>query len=257
MKTILLKKEWIHQGNLILVNRNYEIKQNIKKDYLTSFNSSYPNILLEYECNLQLQKVLKEIHAKDQIVPVSGYRAFEEQQEIFQTSLKENGETFTKQYVAYPNCSEHQTGLAIDLALNQENIDFIRPSFPFKGICQEFRNKMAHYGFIQRYTQEKEPITQISSEEWHFRYVGYPHSEIMKQNHQCLEEYIDYLTSFQYGKSGLAFQNYEISYIKMDKDVIEIQIPDQETILLSGNNVNGIIITKRRLSYCEKANHTR
>ena len=151
MKTILLKKEWIHQGNLILVNRNYEIKQNIKKDYLTSFNSSYPNILLEYECNLQLQKVLKEIHAKDQIVPVSGYRAFEEQQEIFQTSLKENGETFTKQYVAYPNCSEHQTGLAIDLALNQENIDFIRPSFPFKGICQEFRNKMTHYGFISGY----------------------------------------------------------------------------------------------------------
>lgn len=48
------------------------------------------------------------------IVPVSGYRSGREQEELYFTSLKENGETFTNQYIAYPGTSEHQTGLAID-----------------------------------------------------------------------------------------------------------------------------------------------
>ncbi|MFQ9411875.1 MAG: D-alanyl-D-alanine carboxypeptidase family protein [Evtepia gabavorous] len=50
-----------------------------------------------------------------EIVPVSGWRALEEQQAIWEDSLAENGLPFTQTYVAYPGHSEHQTGLAIDL----------------------------------------------------------------------------------------------------------------------------------------------
>ncbi|MCI8618378.1 MAG: M15 family metallopeptidase [Clostridia bacterium] len=246
MEKIVVKKEEIYKGNLILVNRENDIKEKIKENNLKPFDKEYSDILLENNANIELQKALNHIKSENKIVPVSGYRTLEEQKEIYQTSLKENGEKFTKQYVAYPNCSEHQTGLAIDLGLNQENIDFIRPSFPYTGICQEFRNIATKYGFIERYTKNKENITKISSEEWHFRYVGYPHSEIMKQNNQCLEEYIKYLEKFEYGKSVLSYKDYEISYMKIEEDFNEIFIKENEIIDISGNNIDGIIITKRR-----------
>ena len=84
----------------------------------------------------------------------------------------ENGEEFTNQFVARPGHSEHQTGLAIDLGLKQPDIDFLRPYFPYKGICQTFRELSTDYGFIERYPAGKEAITGIAHEPWHFRYVG-------------------------------------------------------------------------------------
>lgn len=108
------------------------------------------------------------------ITAVSGWRSQEEQREIYLQSLLENGEEFTNQFVASPGHSEHQTGLAIDLGLKQPDIDFLRPYFPYKGICQTFRELSTDYGFIERYQAGKEAITGIAHEPWHFRYVGVP-----------------------------------------------------------------------------------
>ncbi len=237
MKTYLLKEEDVHKGNLILVNKNYPLKENSKVE-LESFNEEYENILFSRSANTFLQFVLKEIKVTNQIVPVSGYRTKEEQEQIFEDSIKENGEEFTYQYVATPNASEHQIGLAIDLGLNLDVIDFIRPSFPHFGICNEFRETALKYGFIERYMKEKEQITGISAEEWHFRYVGYPHSEIMKVYNLCLEEYIEFLK--QYQENPFVYQNYEICYLPCQEKEIELD----KNIQISGNNVDGFIITK-------------
>lgn len=241
MKKIILKKSDIHQGNLILVNQTYPLKNEFSNT-LEPFSSKYSNILLNKEANKWLQAILKAIQSNEKIVPVSGYRSLFEQTEIYISSIEESGLDFTKKYVAYPNTSEHQTGLAIDLGLNQENIDFIRPSFPYQGICQEFRLKMSQYGFIERYKHDKENITNISAEEWHFRYVGYPHSEIMNQNNFCLEEYIDYLKQFDIS-NPLKFENYEIYYVAMEVEEESFSILDNEEI--TGNNVDGFIVTKK------------
>lgn len=243
MKKVLLKKEDIHKGNLILVNSEHKIRENsISKD-LKAFNNLYPEMLFDSTANLELQKILAEIKSENKIVPVSAFRTLEDQENIWNDSLKENGEKFTRQYVANPNCSEHQTGLAIDLALNQENIDFIRPAFPYEGICQEFRKTMTKYGFIERYKPEKEEITKTAGEEWHFRYVSYPHSKIIEEMNFCLEEYIDYLNNFKFGQNSLEVENYEIFCVEMDEDVKEINFEDDEIFTISGNNVNGFIIT--------------
>ena len=74
-----------------------------------------------------------------------------------------------------------------------EAIDFIRPAFPYEGVCQTFRERAADYGFIERYERDKEEITGISAEQWHFRYVGRPHGWIIKEKGLALEEYITYL----------------------------------------------------------------
>ena len=78
--------------------------------------------------------------------------------------------------VAIPGTSEHHLGLAVDL-LGKEAIAWLTEH------CWD-------YGFIVRYTEEKESITGIVDEPWHFRYVGKEVSLDMKDTGLCLEEYL-------------------------------------------------------------------
>lgn len=174
---------------LILVNAQFPMHVSEPTD-LVSVSPAYPKIKLRRAAQTALAELLHTIGSDDKIVPVSGYRSRMEQTQIYESSLLENGADFTKKFVALPGHSEHQTGLAIDLALNQDVIDFIRPDFPYDGICGEFRKLAPKYGFIERYPMGKETITGIAHEPWHFRYAGYPHSEIMNANSLTLEEYI-------------------------------------------------------------------
>ncbi|MFR4757408.1 MAG: hypothetical protein ACLT9P_04295 [Evtepia gabavorous] len=45
--------------------------------------------------------------------------------------------------------------MAIDLGRRSASIDFIRPDFPYTGLCQTFRREMARYGLIQRYPRRE------------------------------------------------------------------------------------------------------
>ncbi len=243
MKSCLLKKADIHKGYLILVNQEYPIVSE-SGFVLEPFSPLYSSILLEKEMNQKLHEVFEVLGVGDKIVPVSGYRTFEEQTEIFNSSLEENGREFTEKYVALPNTSEHQTGLAIDLGLNQGEIDFICPSFPYEGICEEFRQESIRYGFIERYQEEKKDITKISKEEWHFRYVGYPHAKIIKEKDFCLEEYIQSIKKFRENNCFLyqdESKKYKIYYIPFDGKEIELDLKNNMTI--SGDNKDGFIVT--------------
>ena len=95
--------------------------------------------------------------------------------------------------MALPGCSEHQTGLAIDLGLAADEIDFIRPDFPADGVCGAFRRRAADFGFVLRYPAGKEAVTGIAHEPWHFRYVGVPHARLMTEMGLTLEEYVAWL----------------------------------------------------------------
>lgn len=239
MKIKLTEKNII-TGNLILINPDHLLQK--EAENLVPFNTTFKNIKLNQEANEWLQLALEKIQAMNKIVPVSGYRTLEEQIAIYETSLKESGEEFTQKFVALPNASEHQTGLAIDLALNEGEIDFICPSFPYHGICQEFRKIASKFGFIERYQEEKKTITKISKEEWHFRYVGYPHSRIIEDKNLCLEEYIDYLKQFTYPNNPLKYEEYKIFYVPYRH---EAYIEVTKDYVVSGNNVDGWIITIR------------
>ena len=145
-------------------------------------------------------------------------------------------------------CSEHQTGLAIDLAENRDVIDYIRPDFPYTGMCGRFRELSVRYGFIERYPASCEQITRIAHEPWHFRYVGYPHSEAMREKAFTLEEYTDYLKQFPYQENHLLFKShwrdFEIFYVPVqeNKDAL-IEIPEGIPYQVSGNNEDGVVLT--------------
>nr|UWI50579.1 M15 family metallopeptidase [Clostridioides difficile] len=246
VNTILLTKDKIYDGNLILVNASLPVKTSEDMD-LISVDTKFPSILMKREATNVLQHILKNIGGINEIVHVSGYRTANEQQDIYSSSLYDNGKDFTEKFVALPNHSEHQTGLAIDLGLKKDIIDFICPEFPYNGICNEFRKTAPHYGFIERYQCKKEEITGISQEPWHFRYVGYPHSEIINKMNLALEEYIEYIKGFSY-TNCLKIEDkekiIEIFYVPLyAKEEVRISIPKQSVYQISGNNKDGFIVT--------------
>lgn len=116
----------------------------------------------------------------------SAYRTIAEQTAILEARTQEHMENYDLDYedayrkalqtVAVPGTSEHHLGLAVDL-LGSEAIAWLTEH------CWD-------YGFIVRYTEEKEPITGIIDEPWHFRYVGTEVSLDMKDSGLCLEEYL-------------------------------------------------------------------
>lgn len=248
MKTLILNRQDIGRGDLILVNPSNPINYELKDDRLTSVRADFPNISLKDKVVGRLAELTDFLSCERKIVPVSGFRTLKEQQKIYSDSMHENGREFTQKYVAIPGCSEHQTGLAIDLAENKSDIDFIRPSFPYTGVCQEFRKISVKYGFIERYPKGRESITQIAHEPWHFRYVGYPHSKLIYERGLVLEEYIEHIKRFSYGNVHLRLRNarqeFEIFYVPMRSDKsVEIMIQDGIPFQISGNNDDGFIIT--------------
>lgn len=231
----------IHSGLLILVNAEHPIQHMERPVLAPAVPGS--DILLDTRAAAMLSGLISRLGAAGEIVPVSGWRSAEEQQEIWDGSMRENGEEFTRKYVALPGCSEHQTGLAIDLALRADSIDFIRPEFPYDGICGRFRALAADYGFVERYQSGKEDITGIAAEPWHFRYVGRPHARIMCDMGLCLEEYVEYLRSYPYPERLLEVRG-EIYEAEVGfagaRDALGL--PDAP-YQVSGNNVDGYIYT--------------
>lgn len=241
MNSIELNERDIFSGNLILVNPDHPMQGDTKIDLISVNNSE---VQLQREPAIELDRLMRKLNGWSDITPVSGFRSLAEQQKIWNDCLKESGIEFTQKFVAIPGHSEHQTGLAIDLGKKQKYIDFVRPEFPDDGVCGKCKSDAAQYGFILRYPQGKELITQISHEPWHLRYVGTPHAEIILKNGFVLEEYIDFLMQFKYPNKPLIYQStkgaFEISYLKSGNYSLEINEP----FCVSGNNSDGFIITK-------------
>ena len=51
----------------------------------------------------------------------SGYRSYEEQEEVVNTYLKLYGQNYVDNYVAKPGFSEHQTAMSLDIASKSVN----------------------------------------------------------------------------------------------------------------------------------------
>lgn len=232
---------------LLLVNAAHPMPGDTTPD-LVCIDPRWPEVQLERRAASLLRSCIQAAGGQDSIVPVSGWRSQEEQQAIWDDTMAKEGEAFTRQYVAMPSCSEHQTGLAIDLGLAAEEIDFIRPDFPYGGVCGTFRALAAEYGFVLRYPAGKESVTGIAHEPWHFRYVGVPHARLMAQRNLVLEEYVAFLRRNclhqpLYLRAGS--YDFEIRYCPAEEP---LPVPPENARYhqISQDNCGGIIITTWR-----------
>lgn len=125
----------------------------------------------------------------------SAYRSVETQKNLYENSInkylkqgktQEEAERLTLEYINKPGTSEHNLGLAVDF--NEVTDEFAKTK-AFKWLNEHAQD----YGFILRYPKEKEEITKIEYESWHWRYVGEEHAKKINELNMCLEEYIEYL----------------------------------------------------------------
>ena len=118
----------------------------------------------------------------------SGYRSYAYQEKVLAKNIEEKGEE-AYSYVALPGTSEHQLGLAIDVALKRDG----EYTDQFDDSCNEIKwlhENCYKYGFILRYPKGKKEITGFNYECWHIRYVGLELSTYMHDNNiETLEEY--------------------------------------------------------------------
>ena len=255
MTQIELTKDDTYHGNLILVTPDYPLMKILCMEDMLPAIKEQPEIRMNEQAANLLQLTLAKIHCRNEIVAVSGFRTQEEQEKIWNDTLAESGLDFTKKYVAVPRHSEHQTGLAIDLAENKEQIDFICPHFPYTGIWGRFRMTAPRFGFVERYVSGKEQITGIGAEPWHFRYVGYPHSVIMTEKDMALEEYICFLKEntdlrHPYIYNSSKADKIEISYVFLDGGhSIKLDVSEMSPYMVSGTNEGGAILSRWREYY--------
>lgn len=114
----------------------------------------------------------------------SGYRSYENQSQLYQNYVAQDGQAEADRYSARPGYSEHQTGLAYDLIDTASNL------LTEAKASQWLREHAADYGFIVRYTEDKEEITGYTAESWHIRYIGSEAKKIA-QSGLSLEEYFE------------------------------------------------------------------
>jgi len=125
----------------------------------------------------------------------SAYRGYRDQQALVDQSVnkyQKNNPSWSKdrclsatyQTVAPAGTSEHMTGLAFDITV---------PGVSFSGTEQQkwLHKHCYEYGFVVRFTEEKQAITGFLAESWHFRYVGTEAAQVMTFNNWCLEEYVE------------------------------------------------------------------
>ena len=93
--------------------------------------------------------------------------------------------------MAIPGTSEHHTGLAADIITVDYQV--LDEGFAETAAYQWLKENCTQYGFIMRYPKEKQDITGIIYEPWHYRYVGKNVAEKITANDWCLEEYIEHL----------------------------------------------------------------
>ena len=180
--------------NLLLVNTNnkmpdnYDIPlENIDQhrsfdkravQYLTQMISAIRNVGIS---NIWIQSAYR--------TPEDQQKLFEDQVQayIYQGYNEKTARELTERMINKPWHSEHNLGLAVDF-------NYVNREFENTAAFQWLQENAQDYGFILRYAEEKEDITKVSYEPWHWRYVGEEHAKKMKSQNLCLEEYIEQIT---------------------------------------------------------------
>ena len=245
--------EDIYTGDLILVNNQifYHFPENQEESLSVIYNgksSSYyvrdTEVLLAPHALAALNEMMdafQEQGGSKTVNVVAGFRTKEFQQHLFDQSAERNGLEHARQFVAQPGGSEHHTGLVVDFSILHSD----GSSEEYRGVGEYawLNSSCQNYGWVVRYDMAKVAFTGISNEPWHFRYVGVPHATVMVQENLCLEEYIDYIRQFTFDQEHLTVEcvdgTYEIWYAEGSR----IHVPDSGEYTVSGNNVDGLIVT--------------
>lgn len=183
---------------LLLVNENNPLPKGFSvEDNLITVDDKYINgNLKQINKNVwpYMKAMIEAAWAEDvELFIWSPYRSFDTQNGLYEDKVKrlmqeglkrEEAEIKAATVVAKAGTSEHQTGLCADFNMANDRFEKTKE--------YEWLLKNAEdYGFVMRYSAEKQSITGIIKESWHWRFVGINAAKEMNESGLCLEEYIN------------------------------------------------------------------
>jgi len=184
-----------NQDFLILVNGDNLLPEDFDVDLSKSENGKYVDSRIVDSLEQMLADCREAGHSP---LLISAYRSVDYQTGLYQRQIQkyldkgysqDDAEAEAAKWVAIPKTSEHHTGLAVDITdssyttLNSSQAD----TDTQKWLLANHQN----YGFILRYPSDKEDITKIVYEPWHYRYVGIDVAKQITDQNICLEEYLE------------------------------------------------------------------
>lgn len=186
--------EWREDPYLILVNAHNPLSEDVEPD-LKTVQGQFKMEVTAANALIEMIAAAKEEGIS--LLLCSAYRPYSTQERLYKNQVQkyinqgyaeaDAGEKAAT-VVARPGTSEHNTGLAADIVTpSHQTLD---PAFANTGAAKWMATNGHKYGFILRYPEDKQDITGIIFEPWHFRYVGLEHAQNIFESEQCLEEYL-------------------------------------------------------------------
>ena len=138
----------------------------------------------------------------------SGYRSVEYQQKLYDNKTRyyrDKGypEAEARQKAAAvvnpPGYSEHNCGLAADL--NSPEHPALDRGFADTAAFRWLQEHAVEYGFLLRYPEGAEAVTEITYEPWHWRYVGPENAALLYRSGLCFEDAIALLEQTAAGEA--------------------------------------------------------
>jgi len=266
-----MTQEDISRGSLVLVDKEnrYNLKEtdldlvlvNNAKTVPFQIRPGYANITklcstVIAPLDLMMQAYIDEAGENTAYIFI-GYRDEADQQKTLDDFTAMLGREAALQRVALPGHSEHHAGLAMDLGAL---VDGVHHTFDYResnyhAPTKWFALNSYRFGFVLSFPEDRAVEGESIYEPWHYRYVGYPHSQIMFENDWSLKEYLDEIRRHTLNRPfTFEYDNvkYEIFYtndmeVKVFNEIDSLTgLPLQNEYDISGNNIDGFIVTIKK-----------
>jgi D-alanyl-D-alanine carboxypeptidase len=157
--------------------------------------------LLRKEAAAALERMFSGAEAQGvRLVSTSAYRSYTAQRQVLASDTAQGGAAYANTIDMRPGYSEHQTGWAVDIGSST------RPAVDFDaGMADTPEGRWLatnawQYGFHLSYPKDRESVTGILYEPWHFRYVATAlAAELHRTGTETLQEFFDVPASPNYG----------------------------------------------------------
>lgn len=251
-KTESYSYDEMYKGNLVLVNAEHEYKfleDDIDTITVAGNRNNYYEVgdyvtELDKETLNQLNAMIEGyaessgITDRTGIFVQYGYRTYDEQVDLHNSG---KSKTFEAGHTDY------HSGRTFDMFYYDNESATGFSYFSAEGKYEWFAENAGNYGFIVRYPDEKKDFTGENPRNYTYRYVGVPHAVYMNENNLCFEEYIELLKTYTIDNPlGISANGniYSVYYVSAEKsDINEITVPSNKIYSVSGNNVDGFIVT--------------
>jgi len=151
--------------------------------------------LSELQLATQAAKAVEELVAAAKADGVemmigSGYRSYSVQEFYYNNYVKTYGQAEADKFSAKPGSSEHQTGLAVDMAAIDQAC-YLEICFETTAAGKWLAENAHTHGFIIRYPKGKSGITGYQYEPWHLRFVGAALADELHDSGLTMEEFFE------------------------------------------------------------------